>query len=108
MVLLGMEHILHLLLTIAFAALAVLSLTGPSVAAPLERRRTIGLCASAGLLAASRYEGFFLIGLVCLAYLVRRQVWRPLAIGLSALLPVAVFGAISVATARTSCRTRSW
>ncbi len=97
MVLLGMEHILHLLLTIAFAALAVLSLTGPSVAAPLERRRTIALCASAALLAASRYEGFFLIGLVCLAFLARRQVWRPLAIGFSALLPVAVFGAISVA-----------
>jgi len=97
MVLLGMEHILHLLLTIAFAALAVLSLTGPSVAAPLERRRTIALCASAALLAASRYEGFFLIGLVCLACLARRQVWRPLAIGFSALLPVAVFGAISVA-----------
>jgi len=97
MVLLGMEHILHLLLTITFAALAVLSLTGPSAAGPLERRRTIALCASAALLAASRYEGFFLIGLVCLAFLARRQVWRPLAIGFSALLPVAVFGAISVA-----------
>ena len=97
MVLLGMEHILHLLLTVTFAALAVLSLAGPSVAAPLERRRTIALCASAALLAACRYEGFFLIGLVCLAFLARRQVWRPLAIGFSALLPAAVFGAISVA-----------
>ncbi len=34
---------------------------------------------------------------MCLAFLARRQVWRPLAIGFSALLPVAVFGAISVA-----------
>ncbi len=56
MVLLGMEHILHLLLTVTFAALAVLSLAGPPVAAPLERRRTIALCASAALLAASRYS----------------------------------------------------
>ena len=97
MVLLGMEHILHLLLTIVFAALAVVALGSPSGEPKLERRRTIALCASAALLAASRYEGFFLVGLVGLAFLARRQLLRPVAIGLAALLPVAAFGAVSVA-----------
>jgi hypothetical protein len=97
MVLLGMEHILHLLLTIAFGALALFALSSPYDTPPLARRRTLALCASAALLAAARYEGFFLVGLVCLAFLARRQLLRSILIGLAALLPVAAFGAISVA-----------
>jgi hypothetical protein len=97
MVLMGMEHILHLLLTIGFAAVAVEALTRPEESPRRERRRTVALCGLAALLAASRYEGFFLVGLVCLAFLLRRQLRRAVAIGVTSLLPVAVFGAISVA-----------
>jgi hypothetical protein len=99
MVLMGMEHILHLLLTIAFAAGAVLALMTPSAeeSPHLRRRRTLALCIVGALLGASRYEGFFLIGLVCLAFLVRRQVTRAVSVGAASLLPVAAFGAISVA-----------
>ena len=97
MVLIGMEHILHLLLTIAFAAAAVAALTSPAATARVERRRTLALAALAALLAASRYEGFFLIGLVGLAFLVHRQVLRAAAIGVASLVPVAAFGAWSVA-----------
>jgi hypothetical protein len=97
MVLLGMEHILHLLLTIPFAALAVEALTDPSESPRLRRRRTVALCILGALLGASRYEGFFLIGIVCLALLVRRQLLRAVSIGVAALMPVAAFGAISVA-----------
>ncbi len=97
MVLIGMEHILHLLLTIAFAAVAVDALTGPEEAPTVRRRRTVALCLLGALLATSRYEGFFLIGLVCLALAIKRQPGRAVAIGLVSLLPVAAFGAISVA-----------
>lgn len=97
MVLLGMEHILHVLLTIAFAALAVRTLTSPEDGPSSARRRTLALCLLSALLAASRYEGFFLVGLACLAFLVRRQVLRAVAIGAAALLPVAAFGLVSVA-----------
>jgi len=97
MVLIGMEHILHLLLTISFAAVAIDALTGPAEGPRVRRRRTVALCLLGALLAASRYEGFFLIGLVCLALAIRRQLPRAVAIGLASLLPVAVFGAISVA-----------
>jgi len=95
--LLGMEHVLHLLLTIGFAAVAVLALTSPSESKHLGRRRTVALCILGALLGASRYEGFFLIGLVCLAFLVRRQLLRAVSIGMAGLLPVAAFGAISAA-----------
>ena len=95
MVLMGMEHVLHLLLTIAFAALAVATAGGSEVQG--QRRRTLGLCVLAALLAASRYEGCFLVGLVCLVFLARRQLVRAVAILASALAPLAVLGALSVA-----------
>jgi hypothetical protein len=97
MVLLGMEHILHVLLTIAFAAVAVEALTNPPESPRLVRRRTVALCVLGALLGASRYEGFFLVGLACLAFLIRRQWLRAVSIGAAALLPVAAFGVISVA-----------
>jgi hypothetical protein len=92
-----MEHILHLLLTIGFAAAAVFALTSATESEHLRRRRTLALCVVGALLGASRYEGFFLIGLVCLAFLVRRQLARAVSVGVASLLPVAAFGAISVA-----------
>ena len=95
--LLGMEHTLHLLLTIGFAALAVETLASPSQSPPADRRRTAALAALAALLAASRYEGLFLVGLVGLGFLARRQLGRALAIGAAALAPIALFGAISLA-----------
>jgi hypothetical protein len=97
MVLLGMEHILHLLLTIGFAAAAVEALTRRPEDRRTWRRRTIGLCVLAMLLGASRYEGFFLVGLACLGFLARREFLRGVSIGAAALLPAVAFGAISVA-----------
>jgi hypothetical protein len=97
MVLLGMEHILHVLLTIGFAAVAVEALTDPPESPRLMRHRTVAMCVLGALLGASRFEGFFLVGLACLGFLVRRQRLRAVSIGAAALLPVAVFGVISVA-----------
>lgn len=97
MVLMGMEHILHLLLTIAFSSAAVSALTSAEESERAGRRRTHVLCVLGALLAASRYEGLFLAGLVCLAFLVRRQLARAVSIGAASLLPVVAFGAISVA-----------
>jgi hypothetical protein len=51
----------------------------------------------AALLAGSRYEGFFLIALVCAAFVFRKQWTRAIAIGTAAILPVAAYGLFSVA-----------
>jgi hypothetical protein len=96
MVLIGMEHILHLLLTIAFAAVAVETLAArPDVPTP-GPRRTLALSALAALLAASRYEGFFPVGLACVALLARRRLLPAATVGLAALAPAAAFGVYSV------------
>jgi hypothetical protein len=96
MVLIGMEHILHLLLTVWFAAAAVEALSSEPVAG-YRHRQTLGLALLSAALGASRYEGVFLVAVVCVAFLARRQLVRALTIGAAALLPIAAFGAISVA-----------
>ncbi|HEX9187387.1 MAG TPA: hypothetical protein VGB87_09965 [Vicinamibacteria bacterium] len=97
MALIGMEHVLHLLLTIGFAAVAVEALQDPSEDPRRRRRFTVALGVLGALLAASRYEGLFLVGLACLGFLVRGQRLRAVSTGVAALLPSAAFGAISVA-----------
>jgi hypothetical protein len=54
LVLMGMEHVLHLLLTVWFAERAVAVLESPDTAA---RRDWVVLCIAGALLGASRYEG---------------------------------------------------
>jgi hypothetical protein len=77
--------------------MAVEELAGPSTGRRRSGRRTAALATLGALLGASRYEGFFLVGLVCVAFLVRRQIRRAVSIGVAALLPAAAFGAFSVA-----------
>ena len=95
MVLMGMEHILHLLLTIWFAAAAAGALTGTAAAA--GETRTGMLCALAALLSLSRYEGVFLVGVVCLAFFVRRQYVRGASIAVAAAMPVIAYGVFALA-----------
>lgn len=97
MALFGMEHVLHLLLTIAFGATAVTVLARSTGVGAPSGRGSMTLCVLAALLAASRYEGLFLVGVVCLLCLVCGQWRRGIAIGLAALVPVAAVGAISMA-----------
>jgi len=68
MVLLGLEHVLHLLLTLWFAGAAVEALTNQPQNARAFRRQTVVLCVLGALVGTSRYEGFFLVGLACLAF----------------------------------------
>jgi hypothetical protein len=95
MVLLGMEHVLHLVLTIAFGVTAVRALTRGQTAPP--RGETLRLCLLAALLASSRWEGFFLVSVACLALLLRRRPGRAVAIAAASMLPVTAFGVLSVA-----------
>ncbi len=97
MALLGMEHLLHLGLTIAFGGAAVLVLTDRTADPSVEGRHTwlIGLLAA--LLAASRYEGLFLVATVCAMCVALGQWRRGVIVGLAAAAPLVAFGVVSVA-----------
>ncbi|HEY1016855.1 MAG TPA: hypothetical protein VGE07_29350 [Herpetosiphonaceae bacterium] len=87
---LGMEHTLHVALTIWLARLASLDLTGER-AVPLWQ-----ILLLAALNSMIRYEGLFLSAAIGLAYLLQRRWGRMALIGAAAALPVVVFGLISV------------
>ena len=87
----GMEHTLHVALTLALGALFVAALQSPS------KRTSLALGAVALLAVATRYESMFLVGPMCVVFIVRRQ-WR-VAVGVlvCSALPVLVYGTVSLA-----------
>jgi len=88
----GMEHSLHAAMTILFALLAAGCLAKEH---PDAMQRLV-LLAVALLLAASRYEGLFQIAVVCLLFLLRRRVGFALVLGAIAVLPMVIYGVLSV------------
>jgi hypothetical protein len=94
LVLMGMEHVLHLLLTVWFAERAIAVLESADA---ISRRGWALLCVAGALLGASRYEGFFLVGLVCLLLALRRQLAAGIALGATAIAPLIGFGIVAIA-----------
>jgi hypothetical protein len=89
--LLGMEHVMHALLAVAFASVAARRLAGEESGWSAEW----GLWLLAPLIATVRYEGIFLLAVACFLFLCRRR-WR-LAFGLGGwgLLPIVLFGCLA-------------
>jgi hypothetical protein len=90
----GMEHVAHVLVTIMFAFLSARLLARESFA--WKERDSLALLALALLLALLRYEGVFIVFVVCTLLLLRRRVAYSLALGLLALAPIGIYGLISV------------
>ncbi|MEA2174163.1 MAG: hypothetical protein QOD00_1755 [Blastocatellia bacterium] len=90
----GMEHAAQILIDILFAhqAALVLARGRPDTS---ERDSRLLLLLSA-LVPLIRYEGLFLITVVCLLLLARGRVLMAFASGALAVIPIAVFGFISV------------
>ena len=84
----GMEHVLHLLLSLAIVHYASRVLA-PAIA---RRRDRVLLIASCALSAAVRYESLFMVGMLGLILLARRRVGLAFACGAAAALPVALYG----------------
>lgn len=98
MTLYGMEHLMHGLLTLAFAGSAAWALGQPPDDPAARWRDARHLAWLGAVLAASRYEGFFLVGAVCLAFGLFRRVAQGLAIGLVSGVPALALGAASIAS----------
>ncbi len=94
LILSGLEHTLHVLLTLAFAGLIANDLSGNAgvrgrAPSPLLLLLTI-------LLVMTRYEGLFLVLVVCgLSTLGRRYLYAVL-LGLMSLVPPVIYGCLSV------------
>ena len=89
----GMEHVLHTLLTLCFVYLSIANLAGrPNV--PI--RNTALSIVIAPFLVMSRYEGVFLVCVVCFLFLLQRRIFQAELIGAIALLPIALYGLWSV------------
>ena len=89
----GMEHILHIILALAFLWLAVNVLTDES----LRKHEGWLLLLITPLLAAVRYEGLILIAVIGVLFWFRRQRSFAVAIIILGLLPLTIFGLISTA-----------
>ncbi|HEY2518355.1 MAG TPA: polysaccharide biosynthesis/export family protein [Polyangiaceae bacterium] len=90
LVLVGMEHILHAALTVAFVVEAARVIAGPG-------RRGHALVALAFTLAATRYEGLFPVGIAAALLLLRRRAGLAAALLAAAAAPIVVFGLFSMA-----------
>lgn len=91
MVMLGMEHSLHALLTVAFIAAAARLLAENRT----DLRASWPVWGLAPLLALSRYESLFILAPACFLFLCRRR-WRfAIALGLWSLSPLVVYGLIA-------------
>jgi len=97
MVLIGMEHVVHLLLTIWFAGAAAEALTRQHDDGNVtSRRELIVLCILGGLLGSSRYEGFFLVAIVCLTFAARGRFVAGSLIAAASWIPAGIFGVMSI------------
>ncbi|MDD8019216.1 MAG: hypothetical protein PHP42_12655 [Bacteroidota bacterium] len=91
--LIGMEHVLHTLLSIFFV---FLSITALSTTAKQHQSNFVLLIVVAPLLTSSRYEGMFMVFVVCVLFLVQRKIFYAMAIGIAALLPIILYGIWSI------------
>ena len=88
--LIGMEHTLQVLLSIALAWQSARWLEGEDTV------RTLTVCALAAALTATRYEGLFLVAAVASLLVMRQRIGHAAALVVAAFVPIAVYAAYSV------------
>ncbi len=92
LVLTGHEHIMHMLFSMCFAYFASKVLADRQAGS----RSLIPVCLFAALVVMCRYEGLFLVFAASCLFLAQRRFLNAVALGAIALLPVAIFGIISI------------
>lgn len=90
---LGMEHVLHAVLTLSFVYLSARAL---SSIPGLPRSSYAPLAILAPLVIATRYEGVFVVSVVCILFVLKRHKLLAGVVGTAALLPVVAYGIWSV------------
>ena len=96
LVLIGMEHVLHVLLTIWFAGAAIDALAERPAASPETTRGFATLCVLGMLVSTSRYEGLFLVAIVSLLFVIRGWWARGVTLSAASAIPTVLFGLFSM------------
>lgn len=95
MIFMGMEHLLHALTTVVFVYVAAEVI---GLRHPFQHPMTYALLITGLLLPATRYEGFFLVGVVGLILLLQRRWVLAISLGMMALAITGIFGLIAVSS----------
>jgi hypothetical protein len=90
----AMEHLLHALATLLFAAVSVNYLYGSRAYGSRTSFGRVLLCAAA--VVAVRYEGLFLVAAVGLLFLLKKKPVHAIAIAAAGATPVVLFGLVSI------------
>jgi len=88
----GLEHVLHIITALVFVHLASVRLTTET-----SENRSKLFFLTAALLPAIRFEGLFMVFVVCLLLLARKRRMEAIKTGICAFLPIGVYGIISAA-----------
>jgi hypothetical protein len=92
----GMEHVLHMALTVAFVLCAARVIAGPET-----RRDRMFLVALAAAVVGTRYEGAFPVGIAAALLAIRGRIGLAAAVAAAGAAPIVVFGAYSMAHGAT-------
>jgi hypothetical protein len=92
----GMEHVLHAALTVAFVLCAARVIAGPET-----RRDATFLVPLAAALVGTRYEGAFPVGIAAALLAIRGRIGLAAAVGAAGAAPIVLFGAYSMAHGAT-------
>lgn len=90
----GMEHVVQILVDLAFMACAVEAIR--SDATHRQRFQKLTWCL-APLVTGIRYEGMFIVSAVCLLMALRRRWFEAFTLGVMGALPIVAFGVFSLA-----------
>jgi hypothetical protein len=93
LILVGLEHVLQTVVTLAFVCYASLVVAGQAVN---SRHSGVTLVLLGLLASTARYEGLFAVGVVALFLCVRRRWWLAFHLVLWSVLPLFVIGLVSV------------
>ena len=95
LIFIGMEHILHALITILFAYFSTKELSKEIPASLSTNSMPVFLWVLAALVPLVRYEGLFLILAVCSLFALRKRWSYAFFLGIFAILPIFIYGTIS-------------
>jgi hypothetical protein len=88
----GQEHTMHIFLVIPFVYLSAKILSSERA----TFMEYISLFILAALMTPTRYEGIFLILVICVLFILRRRLLPSLCLGVAGILPIAIYGMISM------------